>query len=74
MRGNLAHEVMHIIQKQKIDAFIGNATDWEKVCVGNLVGLPVIVIPTGFKEINGTRRRTTMQTGIYGAPNQDGTV
>lgn len=73
-RGKLASEVMHTIQEQKIDAFIGNATDWEKVCVGNLVGLPVIVIPTGLKEINGTRRRTTMQTGIYGAPSQDGTI
>ena len=57
-----------------MDAFIGNATDWEKVCVGNLVGLPMIVVPTGLKEIDGTRRRITVQTGIYGAPYQDGTV
>ncbi|KAG0591010.1 hypothetical protein KC19_1G142400 [Ceratodon purpureus] len=74
VRGKLATEVMHSIQEQRIDAFIGNATDWEKVCVGNLVGLPVIVIPTGLKEINGTRRRITVQTGIYGAPYQDGKV
>lgn len=73
-RGKLAHEVIQTIQRQKIDAFIGNATDWEKVCVGNLVGMPVIVIPTGFKKINGTRRRITVQTGIYAAPYQDGTV
>lgn len=74
VRGILAHEVMDVIQKQEVDAFIGNATDWEKVCVGNLVGLPVMVIPTGLQEINGTVRRATIQTGIYGAPYQDGTV
>ncbi|KAK9669004.1 hypothetical protein RND81_13G102400 [Saponaria officinalis] len=26
-----------------VDAFIGNATDWEKVCMGNPVGMLVIV-------------------------------
>ena len=46
------------------------------VCMGNLVGLPVIVVPTGFKNIsnppsNGTRRRTTVNTGIYAPPNHD---
>lgn len=59
-----------------VDAFIGNATDWEKVCLGNLVGLPVIVIPTGLKNISnppskGTRRRTTINTGIYARPDHD---
>ncbi|KAJ6374640.1 hypothetical protein OIU78_030185 [Salix suchowensis] len=59
-----------------VDAFIGNATDWERVCLGNLVGLPVIVVPTGFKAISrppseGTRRRTTITTGIYAHPNHD---
>ncbi|KAK9108656.1 hypothetical protein Syun_024667 [Stephania yunnanensis] len=43
---------------------------------GNLVGLPVIVLPTGFKNIpkppsNGTRRRTTITTGIYAPPQKD---
>lgn len=60
-----------------MDAFIGNATDWERVCLGNLVGLPVIVVPTGFKNIpnpppnNTTRRRTTITTGIYAPPERD---
>ncbi|KAJ6869394.1 hypothetical protein NC651_034211 [Populus alba x Populus x berolinensis] len=59
-----------------VDAFIGNATDWERVCLGNLVGFPVIVVPTGFKNISnppseGTRRRTTITTGIYARPNHD---
>ncbi|XP_021905647.1 uncharacterized protein LOC110820477 isoform X2 [Carica papaya] len=59
-----------------VDAFIGNATDWEKICLGNLVGLPVIVIPTGFKNISdpppgGTLRRTTINTGIYAPPDHD---
>ncbi|KAK3042455.1 hypothetical protein RJ639_000179, partial [Escallonia herrerae] len=51
-------------------------SDWEKVCVGNLVGMPVIVVPTGFTELsdppsNNTRRRTTITTGIYAPPDHD---
>ncbi|XVF49479.1 hypothetical protein PTKIN_Ptkin04bG0016100 [Pterospermum kingtungense] len=72
-RGKLIREVK---ESFTVDAFIGNATDWERVCMGNLVGLPVIVVPTGFKNIsdppsNGTRRRTTVNTGIYAPPNHD---
>ncbi|XP_040384486.1 glutamyl-tRNA(Gln) amidotransferase subunit A [Oryza brachyantha] len=59
-----------------VDAFIGNVTDWELVCLGNLVGMPVAVVPTGFKSIEnppeaGTRRRTTVTTGIYAPPDHD---
>ncbi|XP_058092827.1 uncharacterized protein LOC131239238 isoform X2 [Magnolia sinica] len=72
-RGRLIREVRASFT---VDAFVGNATDWEKVCMGNLVGLPVIVIPTGFKNIinppaSGTRRRTTITTGIYAPPQHD---
>ncbi|TYI52097.1 hypothetical protein E1A91_D12G222300v1 [Gossypium mustelinum] len=72
-RGKLIQEVK---ENFNIDAFIGNATDWERVCMGNLLGLPVIVVPTGFKNIpnpppTGTRRRTTVNTGIYAPPNHD---
>ncbi|KAL5858913.1 hypothetical protein ACOSQ4_000209 [Xanthoceras sorbifolium] len=72
-RGKLIREVK---ESFTVDAFIGNATDWEKVCLGNLVGLPVIVVPTGLKDISsppssGTRRRTTINTGIYAPPNHD---
>ncbi|KAK2662188.1 hypothetical protein Ddye_000762 [Dipteronia dyeriana] len=72
-RGKLIREVK---ESFIVDAFIGNATDWEKVCLGNLVGLPVIVVPTGLKNISnppssGTRRRTTINTGIYAPPNHD---
>ncbi|KAJ4847921.1 hypothetical protein Tsubulata_047148 [Turnera subulata] len=72
-RGKLIREVK---ERFTVDAFIGNATDWEKVCLGNLVGLPVMVVPTGFKNISdpppkGTRRRTTITTGIYARPDQD---
>lgn len=35
-----------------VDAFIGNAADWERVCMGNLVGMPVIVVPAGFSKIS----------------------
>lgn len=76
-RGRLIREIKQSLKN--IDAFIGNATDWEKVAVGNLVGMPVMVIPTGLKEIKnppaaGTRRRTTVTTGIYGAPYHDSEV
>ncbi|XP_016443870.1 uncharacterized protein LOC107769186 isoform X1 [Nicotiana tabacum] len=72
-RGKLIQQVR---ESFKVDAFIGNATDWEKVCVGNLVGIPVVVVPTGFKKIydapsNDTRRRTTITTGIYAPPDRD---
>ncbi|KAG6686663.1 hypothetical protein I3842_11G031200 [Carya illinoinensis] len=72
-RGKLTREVK---ESFKVDAFIGNATDWEKVCMGNLVGMPVIVVPTGFTNISnpphgGSRRRTTVTTGIYAPPHRD---
>ncbi|KAL0441767.1 UNVERIFIED_CONTAM: Glutamyl-tRNA(Gln) amidotransferase subunit A [Sesamum radiatum] len=72
-RGKLIREVR---DNFKVHAFVGNATDWELVCVGNLVGMPVIVIPTGFKQISdaptkNTRRRTTITTGIYAPPDHD---
>nr|GMC75259.1 glutamyl-tRNA(Gln) amidotransferase subunit A-like isoform X2 [Ipomoea batatas] len=72
-RGKLIREVQ---ESFKVDAFIGNATDWEKVCVGNLVGMPVVVVPTGFKKIsnapsNDTQRRSTITTGIYAPPDHD---
>ncbi|XP_028064680.1 uncharacterized protein LOC114267811 isoform X2 [Camellia sinensis] len=73
-RGKLIREVK---ESFTVDAFVGNATDWEKVCMGNLVGMPVIVVPTGFKMIsdppplNHTRRRTTITTGIYSPPEHD---
>ncbi|MED6192001.1 hypothetical protein PIB30_006149 [Stylosanthes scabra] len=72
-RGRLIKEIKESLT---VDAFIGNATDWEKVCVGNLVGFPVLVVPTGFANISkpppgGTKRRTTVTTGIYAPPNRD---
>ncbi|PIN01429.1 Amidase [Handroanthus impetiginosus] len=72
-RGKLIRDVRDSF---KVDAFVGNATDWERVCVGNLVGMPVIVVPTGFKKISdapsdSTRRRTTITTGIYASPEHD---
>ncbi|KAG6516178.1 hypothetical protein ZIOFF_026627 [Zingiber officinale] len=72
-RGKLIREVR---ESFTVDAFIGNATDWERVCLGNLVGIPVVVVPTGFENIKnpppgGTRRRTTITTGIYAPPDRD---
>lgn len=78
-RAKLARELMELMKKQKVDAFVGSATDWEWVCAGNLVGMPVIVIPTGFKDVaeppaNGTERRATITTGIYAPPYHDARV
>ncbi|KAM0860202.1 hypothetical protein ACQ4PT_046671 [Festuca glaucescens] len=72
-RGRLIREIR---ESFTVDAFIGNVTDWELVCVGNLIGMPIMVIPTGFKSIEdppkgGTRRRTTVTTGIYAPPDHD---
>lgn len=40
------------------------------------MGIPVIVVPTGFSNISnpppsGTKRRTTVTTGIYAPPEKD---
>ncbi|KAF0897082.1 hypothetical protein E2562_033632 [Oryza meyeriana var. granulata] len=72
-RGKLIKEVK---ESFTVDAFIGNVTDWELVCLGNLVGMPVAVVPTGFKNVENppkgsTRRRTTVTTGIYAPPDHD---
>ncbi|KAK1407130.1 hypothetical protein QVD17_38741 [Tagetes erecta] len=72
-RGKLIQEVK---ESFTVDAFVGNVTDWEKVCVGNLVGMPVMVVPVGFEKIkdpptNETRRRSTVTTGIYAPPDHD---
>ncbi|KAG7554472.1 Amidase signature domain [Arabidopsis suecica] len=72
-RGKLIREVE---KSFTVDAFVGNVTDWERICMGNLVGLPVLVIPTGFKNItdpptNSCRRRTTINAGIYAPPERD---
>lgn len=73
-RGKLIREVKESLIN--VDAVIGNATDWEKVCLGNLVGLPVIVVPTGFTNTTQphstfSRRRRTVTTGIYAPPQHD---
>ncbi|XP_034708584.1 glutamyl-tRNA(Gln) amidotransferase subunit A-like [Vitis riparia] len=72
-RGKLIREIR---ESFTVDAFIGNATDWEKVCIGNLVGMPLVIVPTGFTKISnpppdGSRRRSTITTGIYAPPNHD---
>ncbi|XP_004309555.1 PREDICTED: glutamyl-tRNA(Gln) amidotransferase subunit A-like [Fragaria vesca subsp. vesca] len=72
-RGKLIREVR---EGFTVDAFIGNATDWERVCMGNLVGMPVIVVPSGFPKVsdppcNDCRRRATITTGIYAPPHHD---
>lgn len=78
-RNVLQRTVQKSMKEAGVDAFIGNASDWEKVCVGNLVGMPVMIVPTGLKNISdppigGTNRRTTITTGIYAAPYHDGEV
>ncbi|PRQ16816.1 putative asparaginyl-tRNA synthase (glutamine-hydrolyzing) [Rosa chinensis] len=65
-RGKL---ILEVRESFTVDAFIGNAADWERVCMGNLVGMPVIVVPSGFPKIsnppcNDCRRRATITTGV----------
>ncbi|KAF3441388.1 hypothetical protein FNV43_RR15302 [Rhamnella rubrinervis] len=67
-RGKLSREVR---ESFTVDAFIGSATDWERVCMGNLVGMP-----TGFSNISNPpspdcHRRTAVTTGIYAPPYHD---
>ncbi|KAK1358042.1 putative asparaginyl-tRNA synthase (Glutamine-hydrolyzing) [Heracleum sosnowskyi] len=72
-RGKLIREVR---ESFTVDAFVGSVTDRDRVCMGNLVGLPVVVVPTGFTEISDppsvdTRRKTTVTTGIFAPPDRD---
>ncbi|KAL8170441.1 hypothetical protein V2J09_022245, partial [Rumex salicifolius] len=69
-RGKLVQEVR---KSFTVDAFIGNATEWEKVCMGNLVGLPVMVVPVGFSQLPNEKShwRKTITTGIYAPPDRD---
>lgn len=71
--------IQEVKEDFKVDAFIGDSSDWEKVCVGNLVGMPVVVVPTGFNKISNapsddTHRKTTITTGIYAPPDHDHVV
>eukprot|EP00891_Asterochloris_glomerata_P006380 jgi/Astpho2/6380/e_gw1.00091.15.1_t len=73
-RGLVIKELETFFLENKIDAFLGSplflAYD------GNLVGLPEIVVPTGFVPVEGTEgpRRDPRTMGIYAKPDQDGTV
>ncbi|KAL6323537.1 hypothetical protein AAG906_039115 [Vitis piasezkii] len=75
-RARVIPAVDYVQKSFTVDAFIGNAKDPEKVCMGNLVGMPVLIVPTGFTQISnpppdGSRRRKTITTGIYAPPNHD---
>ncbi|CAL2260895.1 unnamed protein product [Prunus armeniaca] len=36
-----------------VDAFIGNAADWERVCMGNLVGMPALAVAMAYQSMTG---------------------
>ena len=56
-----------------IDAFIGPPTN--ETSMGNVVGLPEMVIPVSFAPvILGSPRQQPTSLGIYAAPNQDSKV
>lgn len=60
-----------------VDAIIGNTTDWELVSVGNLVGLPLVVVPTGAIPLPSTPdspRKISTTAAIIGKPNGDSVV
>lgn len=70
---------MEVRERFTVDATIGSATDWERVCMGNLVGMPVIIVPIGFTDISdppgpNCRRCNTITTGIYAPPYHDDIV
>nr|XP_017250543.1 PREDICTED: glutamyl-tRNA(Gln) amidotransferase subunit A-like [Daucus carota subsp. sativus] len=69
-RGKLIREVR---ESFTVDAFVGSVTERDRVCMGNLVGLPVVVVPTGFTEISDppSVRKTAVTTGIYAPPDRD---
>lgn len=72
-RGRLIREVKESVT---VYAFVGNVTDWERVCVGNLVGMPMLTSPTGYKPIEDSpskdsRRRTCITSGIFAPPDHD---
>ncbi|KAM2386542.1 hypothetical protein FF1_038515 [Malus domestica] len=64
-------------RSRKYDDYESQANvDWERICMGNLVGMPVIVVPARFTNILGPprsdcSRRTTMTIGIYAPPHHD---
>lgn len=56
-----------------IDAFIGPAVN--ETFMGNVVGLPEMVIPVAFNPVaSGSPRRNPTSVGIYALPNQDSKV
>ena len=56
-----------------IDAFIGPPTN--ETSMGNVVGLPEMVIPVSFAPVSlGSPRQQPTSLGIYAAPNQDSKV
>ncbi|KAM1025417.1 hypothetical protein ACFX2J_038408 [Malus domestica] len=64
-------------RSRKYDDYESQANvDWERICMGNLVGMPVIVVPARFTNILGPprsdcSRRTAMTIGIYAPPHRD---
>ena len=56
-----------------LDAFIGPSTN--ETSMGNVVGLPQMVIPVDFEPVSaGSARRQPVTVGIYALPNQDSKV
>ncbi len=56
-----------------LDAFIGPSTD--ETSMGNVVGLPQMVIPVDFEPVSvGSARQQPITVGIYALPNQDSKV
>ncbi len=56
-----------------LDAFIGPSTN--ETSMGNVVGLPQMVIPVDFEPVAlGSARQQPVTVGIYALPNQDSKV
>ncbi|CAK0784217.1 hypothetical protein CVIRNUC_007421 [Coccomyxa viridis] len=74
-RTRLLQEVVGLMSKAGIDAFIGNTS--EELAMANLASLPTIAVPLGtqpLKDAPNSTRRHPISLGIFGTPQTDAHV
>ena len=74
VRGQVIQEMAAFFTENHIDVFLGASTSL--AYEGNLVGLPQMVVPTGYVPVEGTAgpRQAARTVGIFGRPYEDGKV
>ena len=69
----LIQQVQAFFAGNGLDAFIGPPTN--ETSMGNVVGLPEVVIPVDFEPVSiGSARQQATALGIYALPNKDSKV